>query len=148
MDTPEPRNRIDLKPLTPQFGAEIGGVDISQPLADETMADIVNAFASNGVIALRSQRLEPGDLVAFSRGFGELVPQTDTEYLLPGHPEIMAVGNINIEGKVRSFFHNAKEEWHTDLIQTQKPNVATLLYAVEAPPRGGETRFCRHPARL
>ena len=141
MDTPKPQNRIDLSPLTPKFGAEIDGVDISRPLADETMADIAAAFASNGVIALRSQRLEPDDLVAFSRGFGELVPPTDTEYLLPGHPQVMAVGNVNIEGKVRSFFHNAKEEWHTDLIQMQEPNVATLLYAVEAPPSGGETRF-------
>ena len=141
MDAPTPESGIGLSPLTPLFGAEISGVDVSRPLPAETMAGITHAFASHGVIAIRGQELEPGELAAFSSGFGELVPPTDTEYLLPGHPDVMAVGNVNIEGKVRSFFHNAKEEWHTDLIQMQRPNVATLLYAVETPLRGGETRF-------
>ena len=141
MDTHSQDTRIDLSPLTASFGAAIENVDLSRPLGEETMAGVAHAFASNGVIAFRDQELAPDALVAFSRGFGEMVPQTDTEYLLPNHPEIMAVGNVNIEGEVRSFFHNAKEEWHTDLIQTRKPNVATLLYAVRTPPRGGETRF-------
>jgi len=141
MDSPSPETQIDLAPLTPFFGAAIENLDISGPLAAETMAGVTHAFASKSVIAFSGQHLDPESLVAFSRAFGELVGHTDPEYQLPGQPEVMAIGNVNIEGKVRSFFHNAKEEWHTDMIQTRTPNVATLLYAVEAPPRGGETRF-------
>lgn len=132
---------IDLSPLTPSFGAAVENVDLARPLGEEAMAGVADAFATRGVIVFHDQELSPDALVAFSSGFGEMVPQTDTEYLLPDHPNIMAVGNVNIEGEVRSFFHNAKEEWHTDLIQTRTPNVATLLYAVKVPPRGGETRF-------
>jgi alpha-ketoglutarate-dependent taurine dioxygenase len=35
---------IDIKPLAGSMGAEIGGVDLSKPLANEQVADIHQAF--------------------------------------------------------------------------------------------------------
>ena len=44
-DGPHTSTNITIKPLHPTFGAELGGVDFSKPLLDETFAEIEAAIA-------------------------------------------------------------------------------------------------------
>jgi alpha-ketoglutarate-dependent taurine dioxygenase len=54
------------------LGAEIAGVDLSQPLDDVTFAAIERAYNEYGVIFFRGQSISPARQVAFTRRFGEI----------------------------------------------------------------------------
>ena len=63
---------IEIDPLTPTIGAEIKGVDLSQPLAEETCNAIYQALLDHLVIFFRDQNLPPAAHVAFAQSFGDL----------------------------------------------------------------------------
>src|SRR3546814_5879120 len=48
-------NRIEVHPIAGALGAEIGGVDLSQPLDDDTIAEIRQALLNHLVIFFRDQ---------------------------------------------------------------------------------------------
>ena len=80
---------ITFTPLTPVVGAECCGVDISQPVKDETITDINTALAEYGVLLFRDQDITPEQNIVFSRKFGQLDIHVLDQFLLSGHPEII-----------------------------------------------------------
>ena len=60
-----------LRTLGP-LGAEIGGVDLRQPLDASAASAIAAAWHAHLVLVFRGQALDDGALVAFSRNFGVL----------------------------------------------------------------------------
>ncbi len=132
---------LETRALSSALGVEVLNIDLATSGSDALAPAFIDLFNRAAVVAFRGQSLSPERLIAFSRHFGPLEPHTDFEHLLPGHREIMLVGNVAPPCGGQPFFHNAMEEWHTDLIQTQTPNAATVLYAIESPPAGATTRF-------
>jgi len=63
---------LTVKPITPRFGAEITGVDITQPLDDATRQAILDAQHTWGVTFWPDTGLDDASHVAFSRNFGYL----------------------------------------------------------------------------
>ena len=61
---------IIVKPLSPNLGAEIEGVDLSQPLSNAQFDDIHQAFLKHHVIFFRDQKLSIEQHMAFGRRFG------------------------------------------------------------------------------
>ena len=49
------------------LGAEIRGIDLSQPLGDNAFAEIEHTYNQHGVIFFRNQRITPEQQVAFTR---------------------------------------------------------------------------------
>ena len=128
--------------LSPVLGAEITGADLSCPLTDDQFAGIRQVWLeSDGVLVLRRQELSPDLHIAFSRRFGELERHVLDKYLLPGHPEIYRVSNKVRDGQPLGRA-NAGTYWHSDLSYVSHPAMASLLYAIEVPPVGGDTLFC------
>jgi taurine dioxygenase len=123
------------------LGVEITGVDLSQPIADPDFDEIADAFNQYSVLLIREQQLDAPALASFARRFGPLQISANQRYCCPDEPEIMMVGNLSVDGELKSMFVNAREDWHIDQIQTASPNIATLLYAVETPPEGADTLF-------
>lgn len=125
---------IDVAPLTPFVGAEVSGVDFSRPLSAGQIADINRAYTELGVLVFRGQNLTPEQHIAAARQFGDI---NVNRFFRPvdGYPEIAEVRKephqkINIGGI-----------WHTDHSYDQRPAKASLLYARELPPVGGDTLF-------
>lgn len=116
------------------FGAEISGVDISSPLSKETVALIRQAFLDHLVVFFRDQQLTPEQLLAFARQFGEPMayPQLTG---LPGCPLVTAVAKLEHETV------NFGGIWHSDTAYLERPPMASMLYALETPPHGGDTLF-------
>ena len=48
---------ITVRPMSAHTGAEIGGVDLSQPLAEQTYLEIRQAFNLWGAIFFRNQEI-------------------------------------------------------------------------------------------
>ena len=132
------KSRLDLRPSDSATGAEIYGLDLSQPLSDAAFAEISAAFDRYSVLAFRDQQLTPAQRVALSKRFGKLQINPRSEFNNPGHPEIYTVSNIQKDGKPIGSA-DAGRYWHSDLCYMEIPTRASLLYAIEVPERDGVT---------
>ena len=125
--------RIDK--LTPHVGAEVHGVDLSQPLDELTFKEIHDALIDNGVIFFRDQHLTPDQQKEFGRFFGELHVHPAAPALLEGHPEILVIHADEKSKRV------AGEVWHSDVSCDPEPPMGSILYMHELPRVGGDTLF-------
>ncbi len=125
---------LDVKPLTGAMGAEIHGVHLSQELDRETFAAIHQALLDYGAIFFRDQKITPAQQMAFAKRWGEvhLHPHMPS---LPDHPGIIEI--VKKEDDTTVF----GAQWHTDQMFTPTPARATMLYAKQVPPVGGDTMF-------
>jgi len=125
------------------LGAEIRGVDLRR-LGDDAFAAIRRAWLENLVLLFRAQQLSDADLVAFSRRFGELdlAPvQESGRRFVAGMPEIYIVSNVLKDGEPIGSLGYGEAFWHTDMSYLPDPPMASVLYALEIPPTGGDTGF-------
>ncbi len=127
-----------VRPSPAPLGAEII-IDLSQDLDDATFAEIETAFHDNIVVVFRNQRLSPERQIAFSRRFGPLETHIVSKYLLPGHPEILLVSNIQDENGQHIGLADAGFTWHSDVSYRKNPSRCSLLYAIEVPEQNGKT---------
>jgi taurine dioxygenase len=59
-----------------------------------------------------------------------------------GHPEIYVVSNVIKNGEPIGSLGAGEATWHTDMSYLEQPPKASILYALEVPPAGGNTYFC------
>jgi taurine dioxygenase len=126
--------RIEVRPIAGNIGAEIHGVDISQELSDATIADIRKALIDHCVIFFRDQSLDVERHKAFARRFGELFI----------HPNYRGLGTDNEIVEIKREPGDTKivgEEWHADTTMVAEPPLGAILYAIDVPPYGGDTLF-------
>jgi taurine dioxygenase len=120
-----------IEPLAGALGAEIRGVDLKE---DGTWQAIHDAFLKYSVLAIRDQQLEPEDLMHIGARFGEPCYYPFVTGI-EGFPFIFEV--VKEEKETVNFGGN----WHSDTTYLPQPPLATLLYALETPARGGDTLF-------
>ena len=125
---------LTIRRVAGALGAEISGVDLSQDLPDEVIAEIRDALVEHQVIFFRDQRLTPERQVAFGRRFG---PLNIHPYVkgMESHPEVMEVIK---EPADKTNFGGG---WHSDMSFLERPAIGSILYAVELPEWGGDTLF-------
>lgn len=124
---------IEIRPVTPQIGAEIHGVDLSKPLSPATVEAIRDALHAHLVLFFRDQKLEESDPIAFARHFGGIqVPPLKTKY--HDNPEINVLDQVSPRG-------DGADNWHADHTYTKRPALGSILRAVKVPRYGGDTMF-------
>lgn len=67
-------SEIRIDRITAQIGAEISGIDLRDPLDDESVATIQKALNNHLVLVFRDQDITPDQQVVFARRFGEISP--------------------------------------------------------------------------
>jgi taurine dioxygenase len=129
-----------ITPMTDhETGAEIRGLDLSQPVSDEIRRDINADFARYHVLVFRDQKLDPAQFAGAGELFGPLLSQHHKDNRAVGHPEVFQIRNTEIApGKWRI----NGGSWHTDHSNHPCPPKATALHAVTLPSYGGDTQFC------
>ena len=132
--------KLDIRPLSKTFAAEVVGVDISK-LDGATFGEVRQAWLDHEILVLRDQDITEADLVTFSGRFGELEIHVRTEYLSPENPEILYVSNIIEDGRRIGILSDHEVGWHYDQIYLPRPAVGSCLMAAKLPTRGGETSF-------
>ena len=125
---------IEVRPVAGALGAEIRGVDLARPLDREVAAEIRRAFLDHLVVFFRDQALTPQQQLAFARRFGEPMAYPQLKGL-PECPLITPV--IKLEHERVNF----GGIWHSDTTYLDRPPMASMLYALETPPYGGDTIF-------
>ena len=135
---------LGVTPTGGGVGAEITGVDLRR-LDNDAFAAIRRAFVENSVLLFRGQQLSDDDLIVFSRRFGALdwAPvQENGRRFVEGKPEIYVVSNVVEKGVAIGSLGAGEAVWHTDMSYLDDPPMASMLYAIEIPPKGGNTGFC------
>ena len=135
---------LHVIPTGAALGAEILGIDV-RGVDDAAFAAIHRAWLDHQVLLLRDQRLSDRDLIAFSRRFGALdqAPiQENGRRFVDGYPEIYVVSNVVENGVAIGSLGAGEAVWHTDMSYLPDPPKASIIHALEVPPRGGDTSFC------
>lgn len=135
---------IEVYPSGAALGAEIRGLDLSRPVCDRSFSEIEAAWHEHLVLLFRDQCLSESALVQFAERFGELHTATGFEYggkPRALHEAVELISNIVVEGRPIGALAAEEATWHTDMSMFEIPASATLLYAEEIPPAGGNTRF-------
>jgi taurine dioxygenase len=135
--------KFQIIPTGAILGAEIAGVDL-RSVSDSEFEQIRRAWIDHLVLLFRGQELTDQDLIAFSRRFGALdwapVQETGRRFV-EGHPEIYVVSNVIENGVPIGSLGAGEAVWHTDMSYISDPPKASMLYALEVPPSGGDTGF-------
>jgi taurine dioxygenase len=125
---------LEIRKIAGALGAEIRGVDLSEPLSRAAVDAIRRAFLEHLVVFFREQNLSPAQFLAFARTMGEPIEYPFVKGL-PEHPEIIQVTKLEHE---RTNFGGI---WHTDTAYLEVPPMGSMLLAREVPPAGGDTLF-------
>lgn len=125
---------FDATPVGATVGAELSGIDLTQDLPDEVIAEIRQALLDFKVVFFRDQTIDQARHLAFARRFGDLevhpfIPPN------PDHPELVRFEKSADVGG----YENA---WHHDVTWRETPSMGAVLHAIEVPRTGGDTLFC------
>ena len=137
-----PLSRIEVTALSHALGAQVEGVDLTQPIPADVFAEIRAAWLEHLVLRLRGPKLTDPQLIAFSRQFGELDPPGPNTYgkpFLPQHPELNVISNIRQDGAPIGGLGDGEAIWHCDMTYVERPPMGAILHALELPPSGGDT---------
>ena len=128
---------ITVRPLSAFTGAEISGVDLTEPLEEQARQEIRQAILDWGAVFFRGQNLTPAQQLAFAREFGTSEEDTHVSNMtgVDGLPDVKEV--IREADEVR----NIGGFWHMDQSFYDLPSCFSVLYARELPPNGGDTMF-------
>ena len=125
---------ITVTPIAGALGAEVGGIDLSHPLAPDDVAAMRRALLDHLVIFFRDQQLEPETYMAFARAFG-----TPVEYpMIKGIEGFPFITEIVKQEHEKANFGGI---WHSDTTYLENPPMGSMLYALQVPPHGGDTLF-------
>jgi taurine dioxygenase len=123
---------IEVERIAGALGAEVQGVDLSQDLPEDVLAEIRQALLDNLVIFFRDQRLTPDRQLAFAQRWGEIHLHPYMQGM-EDYPEVLEIVKTPADKK------NFGGSWHSDQMFTAKPAMGTILYAKEVPSAGGDT---------
>ena len=121
--------------VTACCGAEVSGLDLSQPLPKPTIDALTTALAEHCVLFFRDQEMTPAQQKRLGSYFGELHLHPAWPRLVEGHPEVMEIYTDENSERI------AGEDWHSDVSCDLTPPLGTILYMLEPPPVGGDTLF-------
>ncbi len=144
------KDKVKNSPVTvikrgAHLGAEITGVNLTQPLSDSAFAVIEDAFVENEVLVFRDQDISLDQFVAFARRFGEITvhpfrskeagSNKRADAGRRDYPELIILDNSGDKPP------HSTDQWHSDESFRATPPAATLLRSVITPDIGGDTVF-------
>ena len=146
---PTDNRALDIRPLQGPFGAEVIGVDLTQPLDIPTIDAIRAAWIEHGILLFRGEAQDDAAQMRLSAVFGEMEPAATADLNDPGNAFMMTlaydpaapdarpapfynVGGIDLAGWLG---------WHWD--QAFMPTIVrgAVLRMTQPAARMGETGF-------
>jgi len=130
----ESDSMLTIEPITRSIGAEISGVDFSDPLSAQVLDQIYRALIDHLVIFVRGTDISPKAHLEFARSFGKLdVPHPHYPHVA-GFERIVLLENDGIRPPDTA-------SWHTDLTFKAEQPFASILIARLVPKVGGDTMW-------
>ena len=135
-----------IRPLGSALGAEILDLNIAQELDQETIRGLYEAWRDNIVLLFNKINMTQTEQLRFAGCFGKVGERAKPKEARPEdysklNDAFMLVTNIREKGKPIGTLPDGEMMFHHDTIYKPKPHIGTLLYAMEVPSRGGNTKF-------
>ncbi len=123
---------LEVFDVSPAIGAEVSGLDLSEPLADELVEELRGLFLDRMVLVFRDQNLNREQHKRFASCFGGLhVHPSKRNGMSETDPELFI-----IDTPADAKWTNG-ETWHSDVSCERVPPLASLLYVSKVPENGG-----------
>ena len=141
---------ITLSPMTANFAAEIGDVDLTRPLPDADFAAIADAFWKYSVLIFPNQDISQQQQLAFAERFGPIEKERTLDpKATPSRFDgaFSDISNLTADGKIwaadsrQRMYKAGNKLWHTDSSFKRLPALTSLLHARTTAPVGGHTQF-------
>ncbi|MFD0279650.1 TauD/TfdA dioxygenase family protein [Kitasatospora sp. NPDC127111] len=121
---------FDIRRIGGRIGAEITGLDLTEPLDEKTVAALDEALLQHKALFFRGQHLDDEGQQRFARHFGPLTTAHPTVPALDGQPNVLPVDSED---------GGRANHWHTDVTFVRTPPKASTLRSLVVPPYGGDT---------
>lgn len=125
---------IEVERRSPHLGAWISGIDLTQNLDDDTIAEIRRALIEFHVIFFRNQPISGEQHLALAARFGEI---DNPHPVFDNDERDNRLTIIESKGRV----HDNEHYWHTDVTYQEAPSMGSILAAKKIPQSGGDTLF-------
>ena len=123
-----------LRRIGGNIGAEIGGLDLRQPLPEAQFQALHAAFVRHEVLVFRNQDITLDQQMDFARRFGALS-------IHPFSPNLDAQREVIVLDYSADNPPALTDQWHADETFRSAPPAATVLRANIVPEHGGDTLF-------
>jgi alpha-ketoglutarate-dependent 2,4-dichlorophenoxyacetate dioxygenase len=142
---------LKTRQIGPCFAAEAEGLDLTQPLTPQDVADVHAAMDEHAVLVFHGQMISDDQQLAFTTSLGDIEHAIGTslrkpdEYRLP--TTFADVSNLDKNNQVygredrRRLFAIGNRLWHSDSSFKKVPAKYSLLSARAIPSKGGNTEF-------
>jgi taurine dioxygenase len=148
---PNTLSGLQIVPTGKAVGAEIRGVDLSQPVPADLGSALHAAWLDRLVLLFRDQYLDAANYLGAARIFGDPVEGGARRYMKAAgmqledrFPELTILSNLDESGKpVRDNGGLGSYEvvWHSDNSYVEAPPAGSCLYSLEVPTHSGNTSF-------
>jgi taurine dioxygenase len=142
---------VRIVPTGAALGAEIQGLDLSQPVPEETKAKLRDAWASHLVLLWRDQKLPDESFLNAAEIFGRTKEAAARKYEVAGgfaiggkrvalNPRVTLISNLDENGnpvRDNGALGSYEVVWHSDNSYVEVPPAGSMLYAVVIPTDGG-----------
>ena len=126
---------LSFEPIAGALGAEVGGIDLGQPLDPATVKELNEGWLKHLVLFFREQAIDVEQHKRFARNFGELHVHPVLQQLAQqGHPEIVVLESDAKRPLVA-------DRWHSDVTFEKAPPKGSILRGVAVPGAGGDTMW-------
>jgi taurine dioxygenase len=111
---------MNVTRLSPSIGAEIGGIDLSKPVASDVFDELRTLFDEHGLLCFRGQTLSADRQVAVAANFGPIAPNGDGSL----HKRVANVAT----DRAMDFVSESRLLMHSDLQFAPMPLLGLSLY--------------------
>jgi len=126
---------LTITPTGESCGAEVTGIDLSQPLEGSVLSEVRAAWLEHHVLVFPNQTISDQQLESITQSFGRFA---DDPYFVPMESSDHVVALTRRADETAPVF---AESWHTDWSFQEDPPIGTCLYSLTIPPVGGNTGF-------
>jgi len=130
---------LTVRQLEPTLGAEIGGIDLRQPLTIEQRDEIKALLLRHRVLFFRDQPIDHDQQIAFARQFGKIYQHPTTRDVVQRFDKETADSHRISATETRKLYKVSAGRWHTDTSWLVRPAWGAVLREVDIPPLGGDT---------
>ena len=127
----------EIVPFDGVIGAEVAGVDIGAGVNRQVCELILKALDTRCVVVLRNQSFTPAQQVELAAGIGEVQRLFYPQYTLKEEPDVALISNVKVNGRAIGI-EDAGMLWHTDASFKERPEMYSILHAIEIPVKDGK----------
>lgn len=126
-----------IEPKGQALGATIEGLNLTRPLGDEALGEVMLVLGRRGLVRFPGQQLTQAQLKALSEQFGEVqVSMQPPEGVIVELPGVGVLSNIVVDGRPIGK-DDAGTLWHTEASYNKVMGYVNVLHALRVPVREG-----------